>query len=60
MRFPNNENYQTGWQWASDFLSRGSVQDLKNQAIGVAQDLGEDESDADMIYEGIMDRAKSH
>lgn len=48
------EEYESGWQWASDRWQDHSAQDIHHDAFGAAMDS----TDPDMFYEGAMDYMK--
>jgi len=62
MRYPTDDNYVAGWEWASGKLADGcSVKELKQLATSVAYDIsGSDETaEIEIVYEGIIDRLES-
>lgn len=56
MRFPRNEAYAVGWQWAGDSLTCMAADEVEDSAQGAAWDLGEAVGDPEMVHEGILDR----
>ena len=54
MRFPKDESYCAGWDWAGDALTWMSADAVDDAAQDAAQDMGTD--DPEMAYDGILDR----
>jgi hypothetical protein len=60
MRYPKNDDYCAGWDWAGDALTYMSAEEIDDSAETVAADLCDlNHSSAEMAYEGIMDRLKA-
>lgn len=57
MRFPKNDSYVAGWEWAGDALTWMSREEVEDASQSAAVDLGC--TSPDMAYEGIIDRVMS-